>query len=244
MKKHLRIAFFALAAIAAMACNKLNQSADGGIVFAISNDESVDVVTKGKVSDYTSLPAAANFTLTIKDDASATVWTGLLSEWDATTPLAAGSYTVDAVYGAEGAEGFDKPYFTGSVGFTVNGGQNTSVNIPVSLANTIVKIECTENFNNYFTDYSFTVKTGNATEIPFIKGETKAAFIDAFKFTVTGSLTNQGGVTSSFSKEYANLEAKTCYTVKFDVDNVGSMTITVTFNDTVETVTIDQELND
>jgi len=51
--------------------------------------------------------------------------------------------------------------------------------------------------------------------------------------------------TQTFSKEYTNLDEKTCYTFTFDANNVGGASVTITFNDTVETVDLDElELND
>ena len=51
--------------------------------------------------------------------------------------------------------------------------------------------------------------------------------------------------TFTFSKDYSNLNEATAYTFNFDVTNVGGATITIKFNDTVETVELgDHELND
>lgn len=238
-----RIAIIAFVLLAA-SCSKENGKV-GSVRFAVESSEEVTEVTKGKVSDYTTLPASASFNISVKDADNALVWGGPVSAWDASTALNTGNYSVTATYGEEGVEGFDKPFFTGSSTFAVTGGNTTQVSIPVQLGNTLVKVSCSESFKNFFTDYSFSVTTGNGTKIDFTKGETRAAFVDAFKFTIAGELTSQGGKQQSFSKEYINLEPKTCYTVKFDVDNVAGVTVTISFNDTVETVPVgDIELND
>jgi len=232
--------------ILAVSCSKDHKGgAEGSISFSVASDEEVSVVTKGNVSDYTTLPAAGGFTITVKDSDNATVWSGLISDWDETTALNVGSYSVTAAYGAEGTEGFDKPYFAGSANFSIAGAETKSVNIPVALANSIVRINCTDAFKNYFPTYSFSVTTGTGNVIAFAQNETRAAFVDAFKFTIAGTLTNQGGTQSTFSKEYTNLEEKTCYTVTFDVTNVGGVSVTVSFNDTVTTLDLGNiELND
>ena len=240
-----RIAIAALAFLALSCAKEQNGAKTGTVMFSVAGNEELTEVTKSKVSDYTVLPAASQFTISVKDGDNASVWSGPVSGWDASTALNAGNYSVTAVYGEEGVEGFDKPYFTGTASFTVTGGNSTQVSIPVSLGNSLVKISCTESFKNYFTDYSFSLTTGNGTVISFPMSETRAAFVDAFKFTLAGTLTSQGGKEQTFSKEYINLEAKTCYTVSFDVTNVGGVTVTISFNDTVETVSIgDIELND
>ena len=239
-----RFAIIALAILSAAACKKEAGSTDGSIRFAVASSDELREVTKSAVSDYTSLPSAGAFKISIQSSDNAEVWSGLISEWDASTALNAGNYTVSATYGEETSEGFDKPYFAGSTSFAVQGGQTTTVSIPVELGNSLVKVSCTDSFNNYFPSYSFKVTTGNST-IDFAKGETRAAFIEAFRFTISGTLTNQAGVSSSFSKDYSNLEAKTCYQIAFDADNVGGVTVTVTFNATTETIALgDIELND
>ena len=70
----------------------------------------------------------------------------------------------------------------------------------------------------------------------FPKGESRAAFMDAYKFTVSGEMTNQNGVKSNFTKEYTNLSEACCYTLSFDVNSVGCSSITISFDDTTETV--------
>lgn len=238
-----------LLAASLVSCSKEQNGASRGTVsFSVAGkDAAVAEVTKSRVSDYTALPSSSAFTIVVKDADNAEVYSGLISDWDAATDLAVGDYTVTASYGAEGVEGFDKPYFAGSTTFSVVGGQTTEVSVPVALANMLVKVSVTEQFSNYFPDYDFTVTTGSGTVISFPKGETRAAFVDAYKFTVTGSLTAQNGTERQLQpKEYnANLEAKTCYTLLFEASNVGGVKVTVTFNDTTETVDLGEfELNE
>lgn len=239
--KFCKIALCALLAVAAVACNKEGRvvlSDKGTVAFAVSGDDELTVVTKSQVSDFTALPASGAFTITVKDQSGAQVWTGLIADWDSSEQLAEGSYSVDAQYGAEGVEGFDKPYFTGHADFTVNGGQITTVKIPVELGNSIVRITVSDMFKKYYPTYAFTVVTGSGATIDFPSSETRAAFVDAYKFTVSGAFTSQGGNPLTFSKEYVSLEAKTCYTLSFDINTVGGVSITVTFNDHVETIVV------
>ena len=248
MKFH-RILVCAAALLAAVSCS-VKISGDGStehgfVSFGVDNEGDIDLITKASLSDYTTLPAASDFAIVVKNSDNAAVYEGTVKDWDSSKPLQVGNYNVTATYGEEGAEGFGKPYFTGSTGFAVTGGQTTSVSVPAKLGNSLVKIECSESFRNYFTDYSFTLKTGSGTEIAFPKDETRAAFIEAYKFTLSGSFTSQGGAEKTFTKDYNSIEANTCYTIKFDASNIGGLKVTVTFNDTVETVDCgDLELNE
>lgn len=236
-------AILALSVLALSSCRKTDGPC-GGVSFGISGttDEITDM-TKSHVGDYTTVPAAADFTITLKNSSSETVWEGKLSEWSATTPLAVGSYKVSAVYGSATTEGPDKPYFSGEASFSITDATPKEVTIPVELGNCIVKLTCTENFKKYFTSYDFSVTTGAGNT--FSLTETDPVFMDAYKFSISGTLVNQGGNTQTFAqKTYDNLKEKTCYTLKFDAPSIGGVTVTITFNDTVETVELgDIELN-
>lgn len=242
--KHLKTIFGVLALIAAFSCTKSQTEGNGRVAFVVSSNDVVADMTKSNVSDYTALPAAGDFTITILDESSSQFWSGKISEWDSSTPLPAGNYTVNASYGDIEDEGFDKPYFTGAQNFAVKGGETSSVSVPVALGNTIIKISCSEYFKKYYSDYTFKLTRGTAEIATFVKDETKGAFIDGYKIKVEGTLTGELK-TYSFEKEYTGLDEATAYTLNFDAPNVGGSTITISFNDTVETVELgDYELND
>ncbi len=242
MKKTIILALFA--SLMAVSCSQNTESGVGFINLGVSSDESV-VEVKSSVSDFTTLPSADDFTLVLSDQEGTEIYSGPLKNYSSTTAVKAGNYTALAYYGSSSQEGFEKPYFSGSVSFTVAQGTTSDVIVPVSLANSIVKLAFSSVFTSYYTDYDFTLKTGAGTEISFPKTETRAAFIDAYSFTLSGTLTSQGGKTQAFSASYKNLEAKKCYTVSFDASNVGNGTITITFDDTVEDVQLeDIDLNE
>ena len=246
--KLIKASILLLALGAAAGCKKAEAPAadTGSITFAVAAQQEITDVTRSQISDITDLPAAADFTLTITDAQQKTVWSGTIAQMTGPYTLATGEYTATAQYGATTDEGFDKPCFTGSMPFTINGGDSKQITIPVSLANAIVKVSCTDMFRNYFSDYSFKITTAAGTQIDFPKSETRGAFIDAYKFTIDGTLTNQGGTAQSFSKTYdTGINPATCYTVTFDASSVGGTSVTVTFNDTTETIDLgDIELND
>lgn len=241
--KHLRRVIGALAVLAAVSCAKTPSADKGLVTFELSNNQQVVDITKSNVSDFTDLPSVSDFTITISGESFN--WTGLVSEWDPSTPVHAGNYSVTASYGSLEEEGFDKPYFVGTETFTVIGGESTSVTVPVSLGNTVVMMQCSEYFKKYYTDYTFEISRNGAPVVTFAKDETRAAFVDAYKFTVSGVLTSETK-TYTFSKDYSNLDVATAYTFAFDVTNVGGGTITVTFKDGyAETIELgDYELND
>lgn len=244
--KHFVKIMSAMLILAAVSCTKNQTVGDGHVAFEVSNNQNVtDVLTRSQVSDYTALPSASDFTITILDATSAQVWTGKVSEWDASRQLPAGNYSVTAEYGSLDEEGFDKPYFTGTQTFVVQGGQVTKVSIPVSLGNTVVKVSCSDIFKEYFKDYSFSIVRSTSTLATFVKGETRAAFVDGYKFTVNYVLQGETQKYESSLSEFTGLKAATAYTILFDIPEVGGKTITVKFNDTVEQIDLgNYELND
>jgi len=216
----------------------------GSVSLGLGSFGDVVEVTRSAVGDYTKLPPASDFILSILNSSSSEVWSGKLSEFPESMTFKAGNYSVSATWGNEGEEGFDKPMFSGEQSFAVSGGKTTEVSVPVSLANCLVKFSCTESFRNYFPEYAFSLTTGSGTVIPFAVGESRAAFVEAYKFTVNASMKSQTGETKTFTKEYPSLSPATCYTVNFDVTNSGGFKLTVTFDDSMETVDLgDVELN-
>lgn len=242
--KHLKTILGAVVLLMAFACTKNQAEGNGQVSFVLTGDYQIADQTRSNVSQYTTLPSSEDFTITITDASSAPVWAGKLSDWDSATLLKAGNYKVTATYGDIEDEGFDKPFFTGAADFTVAGAQTAEVTVNVSLGNTIIMIGCTDNFRNYYKDYTFRLTRNGSEIVTFVKDEAKAAFVDAYKFTLEGTVVSETR-TQTFSKDYASLKEATAYTIMFDASNVGSNSITITFNNAVETVELgDMELND
>lgn len=243
MRQNIIITLCIAALFSAVGCSKVVDPATGCVTFKLMNETEVIDITKSSVADFTSLPTAESFSIKVTDSQGNET---AVEDISSSISLVAGNYRAGASFGSVSEEGFDKPCFSGYSDFTVNGGATVPVTINVKLANCIVRIATTEAFRNYFTDYDFTVTTGAGTAIAFPKSETRAAFVDAYLIKVKGTLTNQAGKTQTFNEvEYKNLAAASCYTVTFDVSNVGSTAISITFNDSVEDVALlDVELND
>ena len=233
-----------LAVVLLASCAKTQSESYGTVDLSITQDQVLDDVTKSNVSDYTALPSMEKFTVSIVDAAGDVFWSGLITDWDSATKLLAGEYTAKASYGKLEDEGFDKPYFEGEQTFTVAGDQTSEVTVPVVLGNTVIRVECTEAFRNYFKEYAFSLVRGNVELAKFNKGEDKAAFVDAYNLSINGTFTNEVGQASKISQELTGLAPTKAYTCLFDVDAVGGKTITLHFNDTVETIDLgDFELN-
>lgn len=235
-----------LVAIVAVSCSKQNAGEKGSVNFRLGNlsDISIEDVTKSSLADHTVPPEAGDFTIRIIDESKVTVWEGLLSNWSPENKIFVGNYNIKASYGVEGEEGVDRPYIAGDRDFTVNSAQLSVVDLTVSLQNAIIKMECTQQFKDYYSDCEFTLVTGSNNKFTLVENQT--LFIEAFRFTISGKMKNPQGKDVSFSKEYSSeiLPSK-CYTIKLDAANIGSNTITINFNNELETIDLGNiELND
>lgn len=230
--KHLKRIMGAMALIAAVSCTKDQRAETGQVSFDLQSDYDITEQTRSNVSDYATLPSKNDFDLTVTGTSKSFAWTGKFSEWDNTLKIPAGSYIATATYGSLEDEGLAKPFFTGEKSFTVNGGETANESIETKLGNTIVKISCSTYFSSYFDDCVFTISRDATVIATMNVGSDDAVFVDGYKLTISGASSK-----GDFSKDFTNLDEATAYTMYFDVTNVGGINkITVTFDDSVETV--------
>ena len=249
--------FFALASLLALtlsACSddvaQGEQKGEGRVTIGCVAATNV-VDTRANVSCTT--PSAEDFALTIEGVGhtySANYAT--IAEFNENNYLHLGSYKATVVAGDITEEGYDKATFVGSANFSVEARKNTDVEITAKIANTLVKVEVTDGFKTYFAGghaLKLTTAAGNEFDVT---AQTEPIFIAPASFTIGGTATkqpNQSGAegTAVTLPEYKmeNAAAQTLYIVKFDVENAGGATLTITLNDTlVESIDIEQELND
>jgi hypothetical protein len=251
MKKFFTIA--SLLALTLSACSKeaakSEQEGKGQVTISCVAETTV-ADTRANISCTT--PAAEDFALEIegvghtysKEYAS-------IAEFNADNYLHLGNYKATVVAGDIAEEGFNKPTFVGSEEFVVEARKDVNVEITASIANAIVKIETTENFERYFEGgHTLTLTTAAGNEFP-ITAQSDLLFIAPANFTISGTATKQAaqsgkeGAVVELAYDATEVAAQTLYTVKFDVAEAGSATLTITLNETlVESIEIDQELND
>lgn len=244
--RNLKTIFSTLMLLAFFSCGKIQHEGEvaGRVAFRLNSDIEIADQTKSSVSAYTSLPSADDFKISIASATTDFTWSGLISEWDPATLVPGGTYTVTAVYGSLEDEGFDKPFFTGTTEFTIVSEETLDVVVNVALGNTIVLVRCSDNFRNYYSDYTFTVVRDADHIATFVRDETRGAFVDGYKLTIEGTITGPSK-THTFRKDYTSLREATAYTFNFDASNVGGNTITISFDDTVDTVELgDIDLNE
>ena len=236
MKKSL----FALTLLLFAGCSRIPQG-EGSIALNLQPQDIVADVSKGNVADYATLPAAADFDLTLTNYAGAVAWSGKYADWDPTAKFSAGEYEIKATYGNSEEEGPAKPCFSGLKEFVVIAFESVNVKVEPRLANGIIKVKTGDYFKQVFSASTFSVTTGLGGKFALTEGS--GLFIDAFKFTLEGNFTTTGGKGVLFSKEFTGLEPGTLYTVNIEVSNVEGTAFTINFNNETETVTIEEDLN-
>ena len=251
MKKFFTIA--SLLALTLSACSKeaakSEQEGKGQVTISCVAETTV-ADTRANISCTT--PAAEDFALTIEGVGHTySEEYASIAEFNADNYLHWGNYTATVVAGDISEEGFNKPAFVGSEEFVVEARKDVDVEITASIANAIVKVETTESFERYFEGgHTLTLTTAAGNEFD-VTAQSDLLFIAPLNFTISGTATKQAaqsgkeGAVVELAYDATEVAAQTLYTVKFDVAEAGSATLTITLNETlVESIEIDQELND
>lgn len=183
-------------------------------------------------AEESGVPEAGDFSLTIKNADGETIgsWEKF-SEYDASTVVPVGEYTVSASYGDATAEGFDGLSYAGSSSANVTEGETTEVSVQCTINKARVSIAYTDAFKQYFSAYSASVTSSHSNKVSFAADETRAAYF------VPGDLDVYLDVTRPGASEKTTLKVKTLaaevkheYRLTMDVD-AGTSTLKITFND-------------
>lgn len=250
--------FFTLASLVALsmvACTNEESKGEvnekGSVNFDISVKSDVEVTTRANVSCTT--PVDEDFKLKIEGVSHTYAEEyATIAEFNEENHLYGGTYKATVTAGDVAEEGYDKATFVGVKEFAVEARQKTEVEITAYIANTLVKVETTEAFNNYFVgghSLELTTNSGNKFDVT---AQAEPLFIEPKTFAINGTAVkqaNQSGAegTTITLPEYKmeNPQAQTYYTIKFDVKDAGRATLEITINDdVVESIDIEQELND
>ena len=250
MKKF--FAFASLLALTLSACTEKEpqseQKGEGQVTITLATSAEVD--TRAQISCTT--PELAYFALQIegvgydyaKEYAS-------ISEFNADNYLRFGQYRATVVAGDVMNEGYDKATFVGSKEFSVAARKHTDVEITAHIANALVVVETTEAFDNYFVGgrtLKLTTAAGNEFDVT---AQSEPLFVAPESVVVTGTAIKQSaqsgaeGAVVALPEYELEVAAQTLYRVKFDVEQAGRATLTISLNDElVESIDIEQELND
>lgn len=245
MRRNLLIS--ALSCLLLCACSEkfTPQDAYGYLSTALQYSEIVEDATKSMVSDYAPVPVPDDFTLIIKTDKGQEYWSGKIGDWSESIKMPVGRYVVAARWGVEGEEGFGKSWFGASEEVDILMADTLKLSLNAQLGNCMVAVASTEAFDAYFADYNLTMTTGGGTIVAFPKSETRPVFVEAFRFSLSGTVTTKTGKSYEFSKNFdGNLKPATYYTIRLDADTIGGVKFVIQFDDQVENIVIEEDLNE
>ncbi|WP_456100467.1 DUF4493 domain-containing protein [Phocaeicola plebeius] len=147
--------------------------------------------------------------------------------------LRVGTYQVKAWYGDVSKEGFELPYFEGNQEFVIKKNETTPVEVTCYLGNAQVKVNYTDEFKNYFSDYSAVMATSLGNEVEYVKDETRAAYFSPGELTAKVKVKKSGQSTENvYQVKVFEAKARHIYLLTLDVE-AGSATMTVSFSDDV-----------
>ena len=243
---------YLLLAIATVACTSSKESGcvkmdgEGTIeIAATRSDEVGDTTTEGRTKIAT--PAVEELAVVISGNGETFEWSTLAEfkkEAGRGLTFKTAPYTVTLSHGekVEGVmvEGYGKPYFEGSTTVEVPGyGLSATAEVVVALANSILAITTTPNFDGYFQQAppKFTVR-----KIEWNAESAEMLFLNPGVATIECVVVKPSGKTLTVDVE---LKAQTRHTAVFDLPNAGSTEVTVKFdNEILETKVEEFEMND
>lgn len=131
--------------------------------------------------------------------------------------LRVATYTIKA-YSADKdmeTQGFEAlPYYEGQSSVLIEANKAKSVKVACKLAQTMVSVSCSESFKSTFSDYTCYIEGADALSIPFVKDETRTAYVKAGQ-SLTVKVDFGNG--KSFSQEITS-KAEAAYHYKVNLD--------------------------
>ena len=243
-----KILFAIALAVVATAChtNESEQAAGFGkiVINAATRTEVSDSNNASKiVLDEALVPQTKDLKVEIEGNGTTQTWATLTEFKQAVNEgltFASAPHVVTLSYGEKGVEGWSKPYFEGKTTVDVPMyGLSVDANILVALANSIIAVETTEQFDGYFPTSSFKI---NGMDWDSSKKE--MLFMNTGEVSVICNAVRTTGAAATFESKL-QLKASTRHKVVFDLSTAGKAVVNITFDDEiVETVELEFELNE
>lgn len=199
---------------------------------------------------YTNVPAAEDFSIKLEkvDGSYSKTWTSLSAfKEEAENQFVTGAYTLTAFYGEKEKTGFGNPYFETSTTFTVLANETQKLNLNAGLCNSMVKINFTDDFVNYMSDYYVGIRSeGQTDEFRYASGEYRPVFVQPENASLTVHFTAKDtGISGAKSLGQFIPLAKTLHNLTLDVRVVNGHTgLGVIFDDSLDEEDIFIDLSD
>ncbi len=259
MKKQLMIGLLGAASGLGLASSLVScddyrptSDSDGKLLVSVGLDKDVVTSPSNKQTAAASRAEAQSVSasdlslkLTSENGSYAREWASAAEFSDPVT-VPVGKYTLEASYGSINDEGFEKPCYYGSSTLTVEENRTTPVSVTASLANTMVRVEMSDMFRDYFAAYTLTLRSETGNEIAYADGETRPVYLMPGHVTATINITKQNGTTAKLEPKSFTAEARHSYVLKFDVNGgqAGDGFLTLTYDEMTATEDVVIDLSD
>ncbi len=242
-----KILFAIALAVVATACHTKDS---GDVEFGKINinastrsDVSEANTTSKTVLDESLIPSTRDLKVEIEGNGTTQTWETYAEFEQAVSEgltFPSAPHTITLSYGEKGVEGWSKPYFEGkSVVEVPTYGLSVDAEILVALANSIITIETTEQFDGYFPTSSFKVNG-----IDWDASTREMLFMNTGEVSVICNAKRTTGADATFESKL-QLKASTRHKVVFDLSTAGKAIVNITFDDEiVETIELEVELNE
>lgn len=217
---------FLLAGLVSSCQSEIEEGEGYGYLQLSSVDVNKNVTTRADVT------SSETIAVDILDASAAVVkhadnWTELD---DVLLPVA--TYTIKAYSAGKDkeAQGFEAaPYYEGQEEVAIEANKAKAVEITCKLAQAMVSVNCSESFKTAFSDYACSIE-GTDLSIPFVKDETRAAYVKAGQPLTVKVDFNNG---KSFTQQIiAKAEAAYYYKVNLDITE-GNASFDITVDQTI-----------
>lgn len=237
------------AALGLAACSEdnpwMNSDGEGGILPLVNADSHVKDAIPTRATAMT--PDIQEFGLKLtKADGQFTKTWDRLADFDEKQGFRSGEYTLEAFYGSIDEEGFEKPCYKGAAQVVVKPGEQTEVAVTATLANSMVSIDYTDAFKNYFADYQTSLHTEGYGYNELPKDCPDPMYVAPGKVQISVAFTKPNGQSATVQPAEFTAEARHHYHVTLDCNNgnVGDAQLIVTFDDTVDQEEVIVDLSD
>ncbi len=188
--------------------------------------------------DESLIPEASLFDLTITGT-DTNLYYASLDDYDSPL-LNKGIYKAVISSGDNTIESAISPCFEGSCNFTVIERTSYLVTISASLSNSIISFDCSEMFDNYYTDYTLTITTQSGTEFSFTQNSdpNDIFFVkEGSTLKINGSAKKVGnGTEVTFNEAVLDVttKAQTLHSITLEVEEtVGGTILKVSIDNTL-----------
>lgn len=217
---------------------------EGSLKLELASDGSVYRSTRADDTKATIVPSIEEFKIALsRTDGSSNLKWDNLTAFNKETSFPIGEYKLEAFFGDKDTEGFTAPYFYGSETVVVTAGDEKNVSITAVLANSMVSIRYTDEFNTLYPQHSAAIRSAGHDYIVFASTEDRPAYVSPSEISLNLTLTNAAGKQVTLQPAGFTANPRMHYIVTIGVSGAsesGGVTLDVQFEENVvaETVTV------